>query len=121
MALLAERTEGAPVERLTSEDSFIATGPAYAATMPSADSIFIQRHLMDDRGDEMGNGRRDLPGRGTTTRRALGTLGGVSPTKLPRRLRRPARAADVNRLLSALDGAATYSVATQRPRRQRLA
>ncbi len=39
MALLAERTE-APVERLTSEDSFIATGPAYAATMPSADGIF---------------------------------------------------------------------------------
>ena len=39
MALFAERG-GAPVARLTAEDSFIATGPAYAATMPSADSIF---------------------------------------------------------------------------------
>ena len=28
-----------PTRRLTSEDSFIATGPAYAATMPSRDSI----------------------------------------------------------------------------------
>ena len=38
MALFAERTK-VPVARITSEDSFIATGPAYAATMPSADSI----------------------------------------------------------------------------------
>lgn len=38
MTLLAERT-GMPRARLTSEDSFIATGPAYAATMPSADGI----------------------------------------------------------------------------------
>ncbi|MEZ5777514.1 MAG: thiamine pyrophosphate-dependent enzyme [Paracoccaceae bacterium] len=38
MALFAERG-GVPVARLTAEDSFIATGPAYAATMPSADSI----------------------------------------------------------------------------------
>ncbi|WP_136163183.1 thiamine pyrophosphate-dependent enzyme [Sphingomonas flavalba] len=38
MALLTERTE-IPHARLTAEDSFIATGPAYAATMPSADSI----------------------------------------------------------------------------------
>jgi 2-oxoisovalerate dehydrogenase E1 component len=30
----------APVSRIASEDSFIATGPAYAATMPSAESIF---------------------------------------------------------------------------------
>ena len=39
MALFAERVRS-PVSRLTSADSFIATGPAYAATMPSADSIF---------------------------------------------------------------------------------
>lgn len=39
MALFAERTD-LPVARLTAEDSFIATGPAYAATMPSTDSIF---------------------------------------------------------------------------------
>ena len=31
---------GVPVSRIASEDSFIATGPAYAATMPSADSIY---------------------------------------------------------------------------------
>ncbi len=37
MALLAEA--GHSPSRITSEDSFIATGPAYAATMPSADSI----------------------------------------------------------------------------------
>jgi 2-oxoisovalerate dehydrogenase E1 component len=29
----------AKLARLTAEDSFIATGPAYAATMPSKDSI----------------------------------------------------------------------------------
>ncbi len=39
MALFAERCP-VPLARLTAEDSFIATGPAYAATMPSADSIF---------------------------------------------------------------------------------
>ena len=39
MALFTERTD-IPHKRLTAEDSFIATGPAYAATMPSADSIF---------------------------------------------------------------------------------
>lgn len=38
MALFAERL-GVPVAREVSEDSFIATGPAYAATMPSVDSI----------------------------------------------------------------------------------
>ncbi|WP_281968671.1 thiamine pyrophosphate-dependent enzyme [Roseovarius nanhaiticus] len=38
MALMVERAE-LPVTRLTAEDSFIATGPAYAATMPSVDSI----------------------------------------------------------------------------------
>ena len=40
MALLAERT-GIPRVRLTAEDSFIATGPSYAATMPSVDSILV--------------------------------------------------------------------------------
>lgn len=38
MTLLGERTSIGHA-RLTAEDSFIATGPAYAATMPSADSI----------------------------------------------------------------------------------
>ena len=38
MALFAERTQ-IPAARLTAKDSFIATGPAYAATMPSADDI----------------------------------------------------------------------------------
>ncbi|MGD9810759.1 MAG: thiamine pyrophosphate-dependent enzyme [Sphingobium sp.] len=38
MALLTERTR-VPHARLTAEDSFIATGPAYGATMPSADQI----------------------------------------------------------------------------------
>ncbi|PPB80520.1 2-oxoisovalerate dehydrogenase E1 component [Albidovulum inexpectatum] len=38
MALFAEHGR-APVARLVAEDSFIATGPAYAATMPSADGI----------------------------------------------------------------------------------
>ena len=38
MALLAEHTD-VPHARLTAEDSFIATGPAYAVTMPSADGI----------------------------------------------------------------------------------
>jgi 2-oxoisovalerate dehydrogenase E1 component len=37
MALMAE--SGFAAGRVVSEDSFIATGPAYAATMPSADSI----------------------------------------------------------------------------------
>ncbi|MCB2129302.1 MAG: MFS transporter [Rhodobacteraceae bacterium] len=39
MALFTERTD-VPHARITAEDSFIATGPAYAATMPSADSIY---------------------------------------------------------------------------------
>ncbi len=38
MTLFAERGFG-NVARLTAEDSFIATGPAYAATLPSRDSI----------------------------------------------------------------------------------
>ena len=36
--MLTERSD-LPVARLAAEDSFIATGPAYAATMPSRDSI----------------------------------------------------------------------------------
>lgn len=39
MALVAENC-AMPAARVTSADSFIATGPAYAATMPSADSIY---------------------------------------------------------------------------------
>lgn len=38
MTLFTERCD-LPVSRLAAEDSFIATGPAYAATMPSRDSI----------------------------------------------------------------------------------
>ena len=38
MACLAEATD-LPVSRLAAEDSFIATGPAYGATMPSVESI----------------------------------------------------------------------------------
>ncbi|WP_116085251.1 alpha-ketoacid dehydrogenase subunit alpha/beta [Tropicimonas sp. IMCC34011] len=38
IALLTERTD-LPHARLSAEDSFIATGPAYAATMPSTDGI----------------------------------------------------------------------------------
>ena len=38
MAHLAE-TSAARIARITAEDSFIATGPAYAATMPSKDGI----------------------------------------------------------------------------------
>jgi len=39
MTLFAEQTD-LPHARLTADDSFIPTGPAYAATMPSADSIY---------------------------------------------------------------------------------
>jgi 2-oxoisovalerate dehydrogenase E1 component len=35
MAHFHEAAPGTPFARLTAEDSFIATGPAYAATMPS--------------------------------------------------------------------------------------
>jgi 2-oxoisovalerate dehydrogenase E1 component len=38
MAMLHEQTD-LPHARIAAEDSFIATGPAYAATMPSRDSI----------------------------------------------------------------------------------
>jgi 2-oxoisovalerate dehydrogenase E1 component len=39
MAHFHEAAPGTPLARLTAEDSFIATGPAYAATMPSKDQI----------------------------------------------------------------------------------
>ncbi|MDX5350225.1 MAG: MFS transporter, partial [Paracoccaceae bacterium] len=39
MAHFHETAPGAKLARLTAEDSFIATGPAYAATMPSKDQI----------------------------------------------------------------------------------
>jgi len=39
MALFAERTR-ILAARVTAQDSFIATGPAYAATLPSKDDIF---------------------------------------------------------------------------------
>jgi 2-oxoisovalerate dehydrogenase E1 component len=39
MAHFHEAAPGTPFARLTAEDSFIATGPAYAATMPSKDQI----------------------------------------------------------------------------------
>jgi 2-oxoisovalerate dehydrogenase E1 component len=39
IAHLAERLPGRPVARLAAEDSFIATGPAYAATLPSRAAI----------------------------------------------------------------------------------
>ncbi|GGO34636.1 MFS transporter [Gemmobacter aquaticus] len=39
MAHFHEAAPGVPLARLTAEDSFIATGPAYAATMPSKESI----------------------------------------------------------------------------------
>jgi 2-oxoisovalerate dehydrogenase E1 component len=38
MAMLAEKVD-VPFARLTADDSFIPTGPAYAATMPSRDTI----------------------------------------------------------------------------------
>jgi 2-oxoisovalerate dehydrogenase E1 component len=39
MAHVAEAAPGLALARLTGEDSFIATGPAYAATLPSRDAI----------------------------------------------------------------------------------
>ena len=39
MAHFHETAPGATLARLTAEDSFIATGPAYAATMPSSAGI----------------------------------------------------------------------------------
>ncbi len=39
MAHFHEATPGVPVARITAQDSFIATGPAYAVTMPSSSGI----------------------------------------------------------------------------------
>lgn len=39
MAHFHEAAPGVPLARITAEDSFIATGPAYAATMPSSSGI----------------------------------------------------------------------------------
>jgi 2-oxoisovalerate dehydrogenase E1 component len=41
MAHFHEAAPGVPLERITAEDSFIATGPAYAATMPSSAGIVV--------------------------------------------------------------------------------
>lgn len=41
MAHFHEAAPGVPLKRITAEDSFIATGPAYAATMPSAAGITL--------------------------------------------------------------------------------
>lgn len=47
MALFAERSD-VPTARVTAEDSFIATGPAYGATLPSRDGIVAAaRALME--------------------------------------------------------------------------
>lgn len=48
MALCTERAD-VPHARLTAEDSFIATGPAYAATMPSADGIVAAARQLVER------------------------------------------------------------------------
>ncbi|RKF16079.1 MFS transporter [Roseovarius spongiae] len=49
MALFTEKSD-LPHARLVAEDSFIATGPAYGATMPSADGIYdAARALLEDR------------------------------------------------------------------------
>ncbi len=45
MALFSEKSD-VPHARLVAEDSFIPTGPAYAATMPSADGIVIAARSM---------------------------------------------------------------------------
>lgn len=49
MAHFHEAAPGVPLARLTAEDSFIATGPAYAATMPSRDSIIAAAKALVER------------------------------------------------------------------------
>ena len=46
--LIAEKT-ALPAAREAAEDSFIATGPAYAATMPSRDSIVAAAEALASR------------------------------------------------------------------------
>jgi 2-oxoisovalerate dehydrogenase E1 component len=41
MTLFTEHCPKMPVARLAAQDSFIATGPAYAATMPSYEDIVV--------------------------------------------------------------------------------
>lgn len=41
MTLFTEHCPNVPIARLAAQDSFIATGPAYAATMPSRDDIVV--------------------------------------------------------------------------------
>jgi 2-oxoisovalerate dehydrogenase E1 component len=45
MTLLTQKTD-LPVNLISAEESFIATGPAYAATMPSCDSIVLAAEAM---------------------------------------------------------------------------
>jgi 2-oxoisovalerate dehydrogenase E1 component len=49
MAHFVEAAPGVPLARLTAEDSFIATGPAYAATLPSRDGIVAAATALLDR------------------------------------------------------------------------
>ena len=51
MALFAEAEVG-NFARLVAEDSFIATGPAYGATMPSKESIIDAAHNLMKRGEK---------------------------------------------------------------------
>lgn len=48
MALLAERTTS-PTSRVTATDSFIATGPAFGATMPQAGDIIVAARALVER------------------------------------------------------------------------
>lgn len=49
MAYFVEAAPGVPLARLTAEDSFIATGPAYAATLPSRDGIVAAATALTNR------------------------------------------------------------------------
>ncbi|NEX47917.1 dehydrogenase E1 component subunit alpha/beta [Pseudotabrizicola algicola] len=51
MAHFAESQPGTPLARITATDSFIATGPAYAATMPSRDSIIAAAKALMERAE----------------------------------------------------------------------
>jgi 2-oxoisovalerate dehydrogenase E1 component len=68
MAHFHEAAPGVPLARLTAEDSFIATGPAYAVTMPSSDRSWRPRRGWSN------EDRRPVicPGRGTYTKTELG-------------------------------------------------
>jgi 2-oxoisovalerate dehydrogenase E1 component len=49
MAHVVEVAPGRPLARLTAKDSFIATGPAYAATLPSRDGIVAAAQALMNR------------------------------------------------------------------------